>query len=201
MIMSDCFLHMALNRRSVYGLGKDLPLKKDELLGKIQAVIKMAPSAYNCQSARVVVLFEENHKRLWEIVSNSLEAIVPLEKFTQTAKRIADFTAAYGTILFFIDSQTVDDFKQKYPLYESSFEIWAEQENGMLQYALWVLLAENRIGANLQHYNPLIDDTVKNEWHLSSKWKLTAQMPFGNITQTPGEKTFLPLSERIRIFK
>ena len=70
----------------------------------------------------------------------------------------------------------------------------------MVQFALWSMLSENLIGANLQHYNPLIDDAVKKEWNLPENWQLTAQMPFGNIKQPPAEKTFIPLEEKVRVF-
>lgn len=199
--MSDCFLHTIINRRSVYGLGRDLPLKKDILIGKIETTAKMVPSAFNAQSARVVVLLDNHHKRLWKIVLQTLQAIVPAEKFSATAQRVASFSEAYGTLLYFIDEQTIKKQQEKYPLYQEKFPVWAEEENGMLQYAMWGMLRENLIGANLQHYNPLIDDAVKKEWHLPTDWQLTAQMPFGNITQQPTEKTFIPLDEKVKIFE
>ena len=36
-----------------------------------------------------------------------------------------------------------------------------------------------RIGASLQHYNPLIDNEVREHWGLPGQWQLIAQMPFG----------------------
>lgn len=198
--MSDCFLHTIINRRSIYGLGRDITLKKDILIGKIEAVAKMVPSAFNGQSARVVILLDNHHKRLWEIVSQTLQAIVPAEKFAATEQKISAFSEAYGTLLYFIDTQTVANQQEKFPLYQEKFPVWAEQENGMVQFALWSMLSENLIGANLQHYNPLIDDAVKKEWNLPADWQLTAQMPFGNIKQPPAEKTFIPLEEKVRVF-
>ena len=57
------------------------------------------------------------------------------------------------------------------------------------------------MGASLQHYNPLIDDEVKKTFNLPLEWRLVAQMPFGSITKPAGEKSFLPIEERVRVYK
>jgi predicted oxidoreductase (fatty acid repression mutant protein) len=51
------------------------------------------------------------------------------------------------------------------------------------------------------YYNPLIDDQVKRNWQIPSEWKLIGQMPFGKPTAAPGEKEFMPLEERIKVFE
>ena len=78
---------------------------------------------------------------------------------------------------------------------------WTYEANGMLQYMIWQALAENEIGASLQHYNELIEDDVKKMLSLPDNWKILAQMPFGSIEKSPAEKTFLPLENRFKIFK
>lgn len=52
---------------------------------------------------------------------------------------------------------------------------WYAQNN------IWTALSQANIGANLQHYNPLIDDKIKELFSIPDTWKLTAQMPFGSI--------------------
>jgi predicted oxidoreductase (fatty acid repression mutant protein) len=47
----------------------------------------------------------------------------------------------------------------------------------------------------------LIDEEVKRSWHLPKEWELIAQMPFGMPLEAPGEKTFKPLEERVKVFK
>ncbi|MNU09462.1 hypothetical protein D3C72_2560420 [compost metagenome] len=66
---------------------------------------------------------------------------------------------------------------------------------------MWTALEEEGLGASLQHYNPLIDEHVKNEWKLPENWKLIAQMPFGAPTFEPGDKEFQPIEERVKSFK
>ena len=70
----------------------------------------------------------------------------------------------------------------------------------MLQYAVWLALTELDLGANLQHYNPLMDEYVHQEFNTPASWKLVAQMNFGGIQKEPDEKTFLDLKKRIKIF-
>ena len=57
------------------------------------------------------------------------------------------------------------------------------------------------LSSSLQHYNPLIDEAIKQEWNLSSEWNLIAQMPFSMPFEEPGEKTHVPLEERLFVFK
>lgn len=55
-------------------------------------------------------------------------------------------------------------------------------------------------GANLQHYNPLIDAKVAQQWSLPTEWRLVAQLVFGSPEAEAGEKTQKPIEERVKIF-
>ncbi len=199
--MHKCFLHALAMRRSIYGLDNKISLSDSELRENLAEVIKNTPSAYNAQSARVVLLLNEQHQKLWQIVLESLYPLVLPEKRAATESKIKDsFAAGYGTILFFEDAKALESVQNKFPLYKDNFSIWAEQANGMLQYAVWTMLAAAGIGASLQHYNPLIDDKVKQTWNLPLSWQLKAQMPFGGIKTPPADKTFVPIAERLKVF-
>ncbi|ORN00711.1 hypothetical protein FAM23279_02420 [Lentilactobacillus parabuchneri] len=78
---------------------------------------------------------------------------------------------------------------------------WAEQAQGNAQFAVWTSLAENGIGANLQHYNPLIDDEVKEAFGIPDSWKLRAQMDFGSIEAPADEKEFMSDEDRFKVLK
>lgn len=199
--MEKCFLHALAMRRSVYSLSNKIALSDDELRQNLAEVVKNVPSAYNVQSARVVLLLGEQHQKLWQIVQDSLYPLVPPEKRAATESKIQEsFAAGYGTILFFEDTEALEDMQNKFPLYNDKFSIWAEQANGMLQYAVWTMLAAAGIGASLQHYNPLIDEKVKQTWKLPEFWQLKAQMPFGGIKTPPTDKTFISLAEKLKVF-
>ena len=62
------------------------------------------------------------------------------------------------------------------------------------------MLEDARMGASLQHYNPLVDDEVRAAWNLPLHWKLIAQMPFGVPVTRPGSKEVMPLDERVFAF-
>lgn len=197
--MSD-FYDAMLKRRSVYGLDDKVELTEPQIAELINHAVKNCPTAFNSQSSRVLVLFNEHQKKFWHLTLNELKKITPAEKFSNTQKKIASFAAARGTILFFEDTSVITGLQKNFPLYKDNFPVWSQQGNAMLQYAVWCLLADNEIGASLQHYSPLVDEFVRREWKLPAEWKLIAQMPFGRITELPGAKEFLPLAERIKIF-
>ena len=92
------------------------------------------------------------------------------------------FKAGYGTVLFFEDEAIVKSLQEKFVAYAENFPIWSHQASGMHQLVVWTGLEAEGLGASLQHYNPLIDDEVKQEWNVPANWKLIAQMPFGNPT-------------------
>ncbi len=89
--------------------------------------------------------------------------------------------------------------QEQYALYADNFPIWAQQSNGMLQINIWSVLRELGIGANLQHYNPVIDEKVKALFNIPEYYQLIAQMPFGGIDTLPDEKE--NINKRVTIVK
>ncbi len=200
-MMKDSFLDFVEKRRSVYGLGKRDVLSETEITELVETAVKYCPSAFNSQSARVVILFGKNYQRFWEIVAESLKAIVPEKAFEATAKKLETFRNGLGTVLFFEDMDVVKGLQEKFPLYADNFPKWSMQSNGMLEYIVWTAFSERNIGASLQHYNPLIDKAVMREWKLPESWQLLAQMPFGSIEASAEAKTFEPMDKRVKVFK
>ena len=188
------------NRRSYYGIEKKSPVSDQEIKEIIQHAVKYVPSSFNAQSARVVLLLGDNHDKLWEITRETLRKIVPAEAFSSTDEKINGFKNGYGTILFFEDQAVIEGLQAQFPLYKDTFPVWSLQSSGMLQYTIWISIEGTGLGASLQHYNPLIDDEVKETWKLPKEWKLLAQMPFGTPTSEPGPKEFAPIDERFKAF-
>ena len=194
------FFDAVRDRRSIYGLAKGSPVSDARLREMISIAVKYAPSAFNSQSARVVLLLGDHHDRFWNMVKEVLRKNVPGEKFPQTEEKIGSFRSGYGTILFFEDQEVVEELQRRFPLYAERFGLWSQHSSGMLQFILWTGLEAEGFGASLQHYSNLVEDEVKKEWSLPQKWHLLAQMPFGTPTIEPDEKEFEPLDKRIRIF-
>lgn len=193
-------LEFIQKRRSVYGINDSIPFSDDALQKLLGDIVLDMPTAFNMQNTRMVLLLGQNHKRLWEIVHDALRKVSSGSGFEKTEQKIAGFAAGHGSILFCNDTAVTEEYAAKFKTYAQNFPLWAYQQNGMLQFAVWTALAEKNVGASLQHYNPLIDEQVRKEWSLPESWELLAQMPFGGITQKPEGKDRLPLEQRFLVF-
>lgn len=199
--MSKDFYEVLEHRRTIYAISKESTISDERLKEIIEFAVKNTPSAFNSQSARVIVLLGENHDKVWNIAKEELRKIVPKESFEGTEKKIDSFKNGYGTILFFEDQNVVKSLQEQYALYKDNFPVWSEQGSGMLQINIWNALSGEGLGASLQHYNPLIDDKVREQWNIPHNWKLRGQMPFGKPTAGPQDKDFLPLENRVKFYK
>lgn len=192
---------LAEKRRSIYALSNKLPVANDEIVKIVEHAILHTPSSFNSQSTRIVVLFGDDHRKLWDMTEDTLREIVgDEEKFKSTKERVNGFSNGAGTVLFFEDQAVVRGMQEAAPLYADNFPIWASQTSAMHQYVIWTALASIDVGANLQHYNPVIDQKVASAWDIDKDWTLNAQLVFGTIEQPAGEKAFKPVEERMKVF-
>ena len=178
-------------RRTYYNLNKILPVSKSEVKRVVEEITELVPDAFNMKSARVIVVTDNKQDELWDGIYDVFEGKVPRDK-------IDGFKAAAGTILYFYDTEVVETLQKQFPLYADNFPVWANQANGMLQINIWTGLRELGIGANLQHYNPVIDSLVQEMFEIPKSWKLIAQMPFGGIVTEPEPKVKENIEERVK---
>lgn len=188
-------------RRSFYGISKEIVISDEKINEIVTHAVTYVPSAFNSQSARVIVLLGEQHDKLWEIIKNALKRIVPSDQFKATEEKINSFKSGYGSVLYFEDQTVVADLQSKFALYKDNFPIWSQQSSGMLQFIIWTALEAAGLGASLQHYSPLIEAEVRKTWQVPDTWQLIAQMPFGQPTVTPDAKQIQPLAQRIKFYK
>lgn len=90
--------------------------------------------------------------------------------------------------------------QEKFALYADRFPVWSSHSTAMLQWAVWTALDAEGLGANLQHYNPLVDERVASTWNVPADWKLSAMLVFGGKTGEAGPKTFLPQEDKFKSF-
>ena len=200
--MKRDFIEALKHRRTYYAISNQSPVSDEEIKKILGIAIKDVPSAFNSQTTRLVLLLGEDHHKLWTIVKETLKKIVPADAFRKTEEKINNcFDSGYGTILFMEDQSTVKKLQESFPTYRDTFPGWSLQTDAMHQLAVWVMLEDVGLGASLQHYNPLIDEKVRSTWNLPADWNLIAEMPFGKPLEEPGEKEFLPLKDRIKVFK
>lgn len=199
MNMNKSFYNAVEERRSIYALGKNVSLSEDKIEGLIEHAVLHAPSAFNSQTGRVLVLFGESHDKLWNITMEALRKIVPAGSFSSTEEKINSFKAGYGTVVYFEEQDTIKSLQEQFALYKENFPVWSEQGTGILQYVIWTSLAVEGIGASLQHYNEVIEEDFRKEFNIPTSWKMTGQMPFGSIEAPAGEKEFMDLKDRLRV--
>ena len=103
--------------------------------------------------------------------------------------------------MFFEDEEVVHGMQEKFALYADKFPVWAMQSDAMLQHTIWVALSNEGLGANLQHYNPLIDAKVADAWSVPANWRLTAQLVFGGrLGSDPAPPTQNPLEQKFKVW-
>jgi len=197
----NTFQEAVTNRRTIYKLGREIPVLQSQIIAAVERMTKDAPSAFNMQSARVVITMLDHHENVWDITRGELKRVVPADKFAETEAKIDGLAAAYGTILFFESSNMIKAMQDQFPEYKDNFPGWAMQANAMLQFAVWTALEDLGLGANLQHYNPLIDEPIKRIFDLPDSWDLTAQLVFGEKLENPEQPPKVPTGTRVKIFR
>ncbi|KAH7377619.1 Nitroreductase-like protein [Pyrenochaeta sp. MPI-SDFR-AT-0127] len=184
------FLEAVKDRRTYYQLNKEAPISDKQIQEIAEKALLHVPSSFNSQSTRLVVLLNKDHEQFWDFVLEVLKPLTPEEQFPVTQQKIGGFRAAYGSILFYEDPEPVEALRKAFPLYAHHFGDWSEHTNAMHQYALWVALEAEGFGANLQHYNPIIDQKAAQQWNVPLEWKLRSQLVFGGRAGEPGAKQF-----------
>ncbi len=169
------------HRRSYYKLSPVSPVPDQQIIEMLEEAVKNVPSAFNSQSARIVLLLGKHHKKMWEITLAALKKVTPEKSFGRTEAKVeGSFASGYGTVLF---------------------KAYSEHTSAMHQFVIWTALEDMGFGASLQHYNPLIDEELAKTFSINPRWRLVAQMPFGTPEDVPGEKEINPLDSRLLIFK
>lgn len=199
--MTSNAIHLFTKRRTQYAIGKNLPLPEAQVEALIREAIRQAPSSFNSQSSRAVILFGAAHEKLWSITRETLRKIVPADAFAATDAKMSAFAAGAGSVLFFEDQDVLKGLQEKFPLYADNFPVFSEHSAGMAQFAVWTALADAGIGASLQHYGPLIDAEVASTWGIPASWRMRAQMPFGSNEKPFTEKSFIDDGVRFKTFR
>lgn len=187
--MGHSFIDAITKRRSYYHLSDSKIVNDNTIIALVDKLLLTMPTPFNVQSTRIVLLFDEQHRELWNILISIFRNMLSPERFEQSCRKIQSaFMSGCGTILFYEDSEALDVMRREFPLYAKNVDIWSEHSSAMFQFAIWTALEDIGYGASLQHYNPLIDNAVMERWLISSKWRLIAQMPFGTPLDIPTER-------------
>lgn len=180
------------NRRTIYNLDKQIKVSEEEITRTIKHITELVPDAYGIRSQRLVVVYRDKHDQLWDKIGQVFNGKVAEEKINM-------FKSGYGTILYFSDEETVKKAAEDTGAPLERFQHWAGQSIGMLEISIWTGLEELGLGANIQHYNPVIDEAIKEMFDIPKTWKLDAQMVFGNKTKDPDAKEKEDINKRVLV--
>ncbi|PKI82314.1 hypothetical protein MVES_003761 [Malassezia vespertilionis] len=199
--LSSGFLNAIQNRRTIYGLTKKTILPDPQIVQLVQQAVREAPSAFNVQSSRVVILLGKQHDDYWnQIVPASLRAVAGESAVEASKGKLAGFANGVGTILFFEDEALIKGQQQSFPQYAAGFPLWSNHHSGIAQIYTWVLLESEGYGCNLQHYGGLTGETLKKVYNLPESYKLQSEMVFGYPEAPAGEKSYMNDNERVIVF-
>lgn len=85
-------------RRTILSLAKESPISDSRIVMMVNHAIKHAPSPFHVQSCRAIVLFGEDHEKLWDFGYEETKKILPPQVFENYEAKIKGFRDAYGTV-------------------------------------------------------------------------------------------------------
>lgn len=193
------FLDLVEKRRTVYALGTDSEYSKEDIENRIREVVKQVPTAFNSQTTRVVVLFDEANDKFWDHIYDVQKNVLEGEMWDMMSGVMTGAKKGIGTVLFFEDKEAVEVM----PAQGARQEAYKQNNNANAQYAVWLALAEMDLGASLQHFNvgyeQGFDKGTKEMFNLPESYEMLAQMPFGSVEQEIGEKEHIDTDVQVKV--
>ena len=95
---SKPFMQAVASRRTYYALSPSSPIPDSRIQELVTETIKNTPSAFNSQTARLVLLLKKEHEKLWDIVAEVYQQQLPAEKFAHAKVKFDGFRKGYGTV-------------------------------------------------------------------------------------------------------
>lgn len=95
---SDPFLNALIARRTIYAISDASPIPDSRIIEIVEKTVQHTPSTFNVQSARVVILLEDEHKKFWDLADQFVKGALPDAVYQSLAPRIAGFRAGYGSV-------------------------------------------------------------------------------------------------------
>ena len=195
----------AETRISCYELSKESPIPDTRIHEIVNLAVKHAPSSFNVQSARAVILLKSEHDTLWSIANSVAKTRYTEAHEKMLGKMISGFAGAYGTVLWFEDADALEGLAKKQTLFGELVPEWGDVSSGMHQFLVWTALELEGLGCNLQHFNFMegFVEEVRSKWGLPGSWKLKSQLVFGTPVNGLVRKrlrTYAPLDERVKVF-
>jgi len=126
--MATGYLENIASRRTIYALSKESTISNDRIQEILAETIKHSPSSFNNQAGRAVLLFGDDHDRLWNIAEDVVKTQLPPQAYEGLKPKLDGYKSGYGTIMFFEDGETMKPYKAAHP--EMPFDQWSEHSQG-----------------------------------------------------------------------
>jgi predicted oxidoreductase (fatty acid repression mutant protein) len=101
------FFSAVETRRSTNAVGPTSPISDAAIIHIIQQAVKHGPSPFDIQSCRTIILFGDNHRKLWDMAWEDLTGRLPESALGIFKEKVEGYRAGYGTVLFFDDRDAV----------------------------------------------------------------------------------------------
>ncbi len=86
-MVKDFFFSAIEDRRSYYSLARNMLFLDKRIKEVIDHAVQYSPSAFNSQSARVIVLTGQSHDQLWDITKETLRKAADGKDFTKNGRK------------------------------------------------------------------------------------------------------------------
>ena len=194
------YTDLQAKRRSTYVTGKNTDLSQEEISRAIREAAKNVPTAFNSQTSRLVVVFDDANERVWKEIYNVQKDVLDEATWGMMGPVIEGAGQGVGTILFFEDRDAV---KENIPADEHRQNLYKQDNSSNHQYAAWLTLAELGLGGTLQHFNigyeEGFDKVIRDLLDLPESYEMIAQMPFGSIEQEYEAKDYIDSHIQVQV--
>lgn len=95
---AQAFLDATVIRRSVVQIKAETVIPEERIVDIVQHAILHAPSPFHVQSCRAIVLFNDEHRKLWDIAKETVMTTMPPPVFASLEHKLKEYRGGYGTV-------------------------------------------------------------------------------------------------------
>lgn len=95
---AQAFLDATVVRRSVVQIKAETVIPEERIVDIVQHAILHAPSPFHVQSCRAIVLFDDEHRKMWDIAKETVVTTMPPPVFASLEPKLKEYRGGYGTV-------------------------------------------------------------------------------------------------------
>ena len=98
---AQAFLDATVVRRSVVQIKAETVIPEERIVEIVQHAILHAPSPFHVQSCRAIVLFNDEHRKMWDVAKETVVTTMPPFVFASLEHKLKEYRGGYGTVSSF----------------------------------------------------------------------------------------------------